>query len=75
MTTNIRGHKQRFGALLITCFLLLSASGLACNAAAPVDSSTSEPLAQTQRDKQIANYFTRLLEIRHISRHKIDETT
>ena len=75
MTTNIRGHKQRFGALIITCFLLLSASGLACNAAAPVDSSTSEPLAQTQRDKQIANYFTRLLEIRHISRHKIDETT
>lgn len=71
MTTSNRGQKRRLGAALLAFFILLSASGVACNAA-PVDTQSDEALAQTTRDKQIANYFSRLLEIRHVTRQKID---
>ncbi len=68
--------------LALSAFLVFSAlffSNVACNAASPIsqapaDASSGAALAPAARDKSIAINFTRMLEMRHVSRKKIDES-
>ncbi len=70
MTRTNDGQKRRFLALFLAFFLIIGASCATCNAATSVSSGALKP---TTRDKEIANYFSRLLEVRHISKQKIDQ--
>ncbi len=66
MTQFNAGKKFRLASLFLAFLLTLAACG---SAAQP---TTNEPLAPTARDRSIAINFTRLLEIRHVSKKKID---
>lgn len=72
MTTIYAGKKFRLASLFLTFSLTLAACGFA---APPANESNapSAPLAPHGRDRLIATNFTRLLEIRHVSKKKIDE--
>ncbi|MBR4833747.1 MAG: carboxy terminal-processing peptidase [Thermoguttaceae bacterium] len=66
MTKFYAGKKFRFASLFLTLSLLLASCGLA---ATPV---AQEPLKSSARDRSIAVNFTRLLELRHVSKQKLD---
>ncbi|MBP3530242.1 MAG: carboxy terminal-processing peptidase [Thermoguttaceae bacterium] len=69
MTTIYAGKKFRLASLFLTFSLTLAV----CGFAATSPNEPSEPLKSTARDRSIAINFTRLLEIRHVSKNKIDE--
>ncbi|MBP3557314.1 MAG: carboxy terminal-processing peptidase [Thermoguttaceae bacterium] len=69
MTTIYAGKKFRLASLLLIFSLTLAA----CGFAAPPANDSNAPLAPNARDRLIAINFTRLLEIRHVSKKKIDE--
>jgi len=69
MTRTNDGQKRRLLALFLSFCLIIGASYTTCNAATP---ATSGALKPATRDKEIANYFSRLLEVRHISKQKLD---
>ena len=69
MTTIYAGKKFRLASLFLTLSLTLAVCGFA---ATPTNEPIA-PLAPNARDRSIATNFTRLLEIRHVSKKKIDE--
>ena len=68
MTKIYAGKKFRLASLFLTLSLTLAVCGFAATPNEP-----SAPLAPNARDRSIAINFTRLLEIRHVSKKKIDE--
>jgi len=68
MTKINAGKKFRLASLFLTFSLTLAVCGFA---AAPSNEPVA-PLEPTARDRSIAINFTRLLEIRHVSKKKID---
>ena len=68
MTKIYAGKKFRLASLFLTLSLTLAVCGFAATTNEP-----SAPLAPNARDRSIAINFTRLLEIRHVSKKKIDE--
>ena len=72
MTCNNNGRNARFVSLSLILIFAVSACCSACGAAAPDE---GEAFAPTQRDKQIAISFSRMLESRHVSKVRINETT
>ncbi len=81
MFTNNRGRKRLAGRTLgaLLALTLLIGANASVNAAKQTQNQdqaqaqASAPLKATTRDKQIAINFTRMLEMRHVSRKKIDE--
>ena len=71
MTNNNDRRNARYVSLSLILILAVSACCSACGAAAPDE---GEALVPTTRDKQIAINFTRMLEGRHVSKVKIDES-
>ena len=69
MTKIYAGKKFRLASLFLTLSLTLAV----CGFAATPTNEPSAPLAPNARDRSIATNFTRLLEIRHVSKKKIDE--
>ena len=69
MTKIYAGKKFRLASLFLTLSLTLAVCGFA---ATPTNEPIA-PLAPNARDRSIATNFTRLLEIRHVSKKKIDE--
>ena len=74
-------YVERRSRLMLSALLIFSVSFLshvACNAASPLSQApadaTNGALAPAPRDKNIAINFTRMLEMRHVSRQKIDES-
>ncbi|MBQ8363476.1 MAG: hypothetical protein IJX36_06070, partial [Thermoguttaceae bacterium] len=68
MTTFYAGKKFRLASLFLTLSLTLAV----CGFAATPSNEPAAPLEPTARDRSIAINFTRLLEIRHVSKKKID---
>ena len=68
MTKIYAGKKFRLASLFLTLSLTLAV----CGFAATPSPEPNAPLAPTARDRSIAINFTRLLEIRHVSKNKID---
>lgn len=68
MTTIYAGKKFRLASLFLTLSLTLAV----CGFAATPSNGPAAPLEPTARDRSIAINFTRLLEIRHVSKKKID---
>lgn len=67
--------KQFLLSALIALSILFTVNATACAARnSSQESSAPAELKQTTRDKNIAINFTRMLEMRHISRRKIDES-
>ncbi|MDO5582060.1 MAG: carboxy terminal-processing peptidase [Planctomycetia bacterium] len=63
---------KKYGILTLLLVFLLTFS--ACRQASSSNSEPiSEGLAPTKRDKNISFYFGKLLELRHVSKHKIDD--
>lgn len=69
MTKIYAGKKFRLASLFLTLSLTLAV----CGFAATPTNEPSAPLAPNARDRSIAMNFTRLLEIRHVSKKQIDE--
>ena len=75
-------YVEKRASFMLSALLIFSVSFLsnvACNAASPVsqapaDATDGAALSPTSRDKNIAINFTRMLEMRHVSRQKIDES-
>ena len=68
MTKIYAGKKFRLASLFLTLSLTLAVCGFAATPAR----ESSAPLEPTARDRSISMNFTRLLEIRHVSKKKID---
>ena len=71
MTKCNDGRNARRVSLSLVLIIAVSAFCAACGAADPNEDGALVP---TTRDKQIAINFTRLLETRHVSKLRIDET-
>jgi len=70
MTRTNDGQKRRLLALFLSFCFIIGVGYTTCNAATPANSGVLKP---ERRDREIASYFSRLLEIRHISKQKIDQ--
>lgn len=65
---------ERVARRVSLSLILVVVVSACCSACGAASSEVGEALAPTTRDKQIAINFTRLLETRHVSKMKIDET-
>ena len=68
------GRRKFFYSILVVLSIIGSISCVDTKGAGAPNATTRERLVQTSRDKQISTLFTRFLEGRHVTKHKIDAT-